>query len=226
MFYSDEVLKMLTSLELRWLNKGDALPFPQLVFCENYIESLGSYFAPFIGELLIENKFYDCKNGLILISTNKNLILSEMTTLEIEIPHVLAHEYRHHWQQFNVTEVEESEFQDKSDNSWLNLVDYYLTYKSEMDALMFSQKKEYSEMDELILDVIRGRVKLESLPKVQEFEEPEEPEEVFEVIKDEETDEEEIVADEEEIIEEENFEVIDSLINKYWDEKNIWTLFS
>lgn len=201
---------MLTSLELRWLAKGDSLPYPKLVFCENFIESLGSYYPPFIGELMIEDKFYDCKNGLIIISTNKDLVLKDVTNLDIEIPHVLAHEYRHHWQQFN-SKIIESECEDKYDNPWMNQIDYYVNCQTEMDALIFSQQKEFSNLDRMIIGAMNGTIDFEYMPEIKETERPKNEEEVYEII-----------WEDDESEEEENTML--DLISQYFDDHTIWNI--
>jgi len=94
-----------------------------------------------------------------------------------------------------------------------------------MDALLFSQKKEFSEIDRLILDIISAKVDFEYLPEIEGFEEIEKEENVYEIVSEDENKDENELEDEDNDDDNDKTELIDSLVNKYWNEHTIWNIF-
>lgn len=96
----------------------------------------GGYYYPSREELLLDDKWYRPDNGLILVNP----------LYPKDIPHTLAHEWRHHWQRFHGIPYDGIPFTGD------NYRDYYMRSQSEGDALRFALR--YAPIDEGAADLI------------------------------------------------------------------------
>ena len=133
-----------------WLYRLDKfLPTPILVFDKD--PGYGGYYLdPERTEYQIGDSFYDCRNGIIVVST--------LECNYSAIPNVIAHEYRHHWQFCKGWIYDGIGWNSPSDDEYdITLKNYFKSSKSEMDALLFSIKVAYDRVVEYWLDLMEIR---------------------------------------------------------------------
>lgn len=142
---------MRPSIDLNWLSRRDKqLPIPQLHYDPLLEEYGGVYYDPEFGIFEYdENHTFDCKNGLIVVST----------IYEEDIESTLAHEWRHHWQTFNGCcldyeyGLESYDFSDW-DTYDHNIKRYFLENDFEFDALLFEARMTKNEQAKERLSLI------------------------------------------------------------------------
>ncbi len=128
----------MRSIDLHWLSKKEKdITLPNLLYTE--VEDCGACYYPnkfFGNEVLINNKYYDCSNGLIVVNTN------ELYGDKNEVENALAHEWRHHCQFLRNIYLENKIRYNFNDSETYdeNIVNYFLNDPTEMDALLFSLK--------------------------------------------------------------------------------------
>ncbi len=123
---------MLSSLELNWLKHYDkSLILPKVVFSEN-LEFSGCYYCPHNSETYIDGKLYPREKGIIVVNPIENMV---------GIAETISHEWRHHWQFFNMPEQDSKEWNSKGWDLYSNynnaIVEFFRNSLSEMDALKF-----------------------------------------------------------------------------------------
>lgn len=135
---------MRKSLELNWLHRySKHLPTPELVFVDGMEDKAGFYVWPDEVEFETGGKCYKANNGLICIST----VWPE------NIPEVLAHEWRHHWQYCTFGYIPEWPYIETEDYEY----DTYRYFSAwhEMDAELFAHRKHPTEWSEWWLDLMK-----------------------------------------------------------------------
>jgi hypothetical protein len=126
---------VVRSIEINWLRRFDrSLVVPEIVFhlgvAHNGVgECSGFYAHPGKYELLIDGRYVDAHFGIIVVGLDKR----------IDIPGVLAHEWRHHWQLHNGFEWDHLKW-DASRGWEAGIRKYFRSSRSEMDALTFERK--------------------------------------------------------------------------------------
>lgn len=133
----------MKSLELNWIRKYDkSLIIPEVVF-SSLSWVAGQYYKPDNDEIYIDGVGYSMRFGLIEVSERQN-------KTDVDIASTLAHEWRHHWQIFNLpTRTYNYYWPHEFDNSDYDdmIIKYFTSNELEMDALRF-QKKYSSVCDE------------------------------------------------------------------------------
>lgn len=142
----------MKSLELNWIRKFDkSLSMPEVVY-SSIDWAGGQYFHPEENEICIDGKYYNISRGLIEISVSNNVSSKEISS-------TIAHEWRHHWQYFNLP-YEKNKFkwpQTYDDQKYNKLItNYFLLNPLEMDALQFQKKYSsiYEEWEEILHDYL------------------------------------------------------------------------
>lgn len=139
------------SLEFNWLKKFDrSLVTPAIVFANKpHVEGQecgGYYVRPGKHEWFLDEKYYDCRFGLIVVSTDWE---SPAATI--------AHEWRHHWQLHNGIEFDDKPFD--ASLKWCAAVrKYFRESRSEMDALLFEARAVRLGEHEQMMDAVFGIV--------------------------------------------------------------------
>jgi len=141
----------LSSLELNWLSKKDKyLPIPEVVFVDSFYAG-GCYFHPDRCQVLIGDKFINCDKGIIIVNTEYAEKDSELMYSNNWIPSCLAHEWRHHWQYYNVDDEKDYinwSFEGyDTDEYWESIFSFFEKSNKELDALKFQHNiypTEYS----------------------------------------------------------------------------------
>lgn len=131
---------MLNSLELNWLrNEDKTLPLPQVVFAP-LTTIQGEYFFPSRSELYLGGRFYDRRHGVIVVST----IHPDY------IPSIIAHEWRHHWQEFHGWHYDGIGWQHTNELSRYerNIRAYFTRSRCEADALRFELRRAPCEVND------------------------------------------------------------------------------
>jgi len=88
----------------------------------------GMYCAPEKKEIMLQGKHYSLVKGLIV------LVCIPGGDLDAS----LAHEYRHHWQIMNGWKFDGREYNNPNQSYKQNIIRYFLSSRSEMDAHLFS----------------------------------------------------------------------------------------
>lgn len=128
-------------MELHFLYKLDKfLPTPQVIFDRDTRYS-GYYLYPEKEEYQIGDKFYDCRNGIIVV-----------TSLE-GTESILLHEYRHHWQFTKGWIYDGIGWNDPIDYNQ-SIVDFFMNSYSEMDAFLFSYNRCKDELEESWMELL------------------------------------------------------------------------
>ena len=146
----------MKSIDLYFLSKQNkSLSLPNIIY-ENITNifncSACYYSSKFFKEILINNKYYNCNKGLIVINTDTDFCDKN------EIENTIAHEWRHHYQHLkNIYEIINNNYkwEENYDNEIIN---FYTKYQTEMDALLFSQKIAPTEENKYIINLIRSRL--------------------------------------------------------------------
>ena len=127
----------MPSLELNWLRTLDkTLPTPIVLFTDSPFSS-GSYYFPRRQEILIQDSYFPLDRGLIAVSSTTN-----------SVGNTLAHEFRHHWQEFHFSHNHPKAF-DRS-LAYHDAIVKYFTYQWwELDALLWSMDKALDEASEI-----------------------------------------------------------------------------
>lgn len=131
----------MRSLEINWLRRFDrSLIVPQVVFAQqprmaNGLNCSGIYLHPGKYEYAIEGKFYDGWCGLLVIGTAD----------PADIPALIAHEWRHHWQMHRGIEYDGVEWNDPRAatdiDAWeASTKRYFRRSRCEFDALRFEMQ--------------------------------------------------------------------------------------
>ena len=142
---------MNKSIELNWIRRrvDKSIPIPEVVFFP-LEDAAGRYYPSVLGNEIydIDGHPHSLKYGVIVIST----------FWEDEIESTIAHEWRHHWQWFHGIEFEINKFKDETLGYDKALKEYFITSKTELDALRFEHKyagvSEYHK--ELLKDLLVG----------------------------------------------------------------------
>jgi len=117
--------------ELNWLRKETKhISVPELVIDSGVSKASATYFWPANEEVLIKDKFYDCKNGIIAINADSTIMVSS-----------LAHEWRHHVQYYYHGSSCKSTAWKNKKNYKKEIIDYFTNNIWEMDALLYEIKK-------------------------------------------------------------------------------------
>ena len=142
----------MRSIELHWLSKKEKdITLPNIIFEDGgdygacYYSSLKNREIFYHPEIEINGKNHDCTKGLIVINTSTYEANNEKNYIE----NAIAHEWRHHCQKLrNITDEHFLKL------DWLdykkykeNIIKYFLTYPTEMDALIYSQRIAPCETD-------------------------------------------------------------------------------
>ena len=126
----------MKSFELNWIRKVDkSIPIPEVIFFP-LSDATGMYFSPDCDNVMFDadGYSYSMDYGVIVVST---LAKNE------DIEGTIAHEWRHHWQQYNGFEYDEStitEYDEEKMNYDEFAFQYFTTSKAELDALRFEYK--------------------------------------------------------------------------------------
>ena len=133
----------LPSLETRWLSKGEALPQPNIGYCD----------SKDYGGLYLHPHKEESHNGGIIIppSANGTIIISDFDD-EFQLI-TLVHEWRHHWQYWNGINSDSLNWQDKEDY-YDELFNYFKSSWTEYDALRFEVLKTNSELSKWTLEKV------------------------------------------------------------------------
>lgn len=135
-------------MDLHWLYKLDKfLPTPILVF--DYEKEYGGYYLhPEKTEYQIGDSFFNCKNGIIVVSTAFD---------HNSLQNTIAHEYRHHWQFCKGWIYDGIGWNLPSEEDYdITLKNFFNSSKSEMDAYLFSVKVAYDKVMEYWLELLNG----------------------------------------------------------------------
>ena len=140
----------MKSLELNWLRKkvDKSIPIPEVVY--HPLENAGGqYYPPDNYELYDpDGKPYSMRYGVIVIDPEYKPYQS-----------TIAHEWRHHWQEFNGIKYDTPEYVD-DDDYCKQVKKYYSTSKAELDALRFQYKYAgfdgpYKEWEEMLYPILK-----------------------------------------------------------------------
>ena len=131
----------MRSLETRWLKLEKWITVPEIVVLPNHKdqEYQACFYWPEDNRLLVEDGCdYDMRDGLIIIHA---------TSLDDELPECIAHEMRHVWQYYRGWRYDGNtkiSFSDETKKKQ-NIIQYFTTSISEMDALQYSLLKAPSQ---------------------------------------------------------------------------------
>ena len=146
-------------IELGWLNhKAKDLTPPALFVVEGLVLGFtsGCYYRPFRGEVVLDGRCVSTERGLIVISG-----LNESRGLDSqEAPNALAHEWRHHWQTFNVRRGLPSHWGKSWSADYENSIVKFFKNPHEMDALLFSYHIAPCETTRLWLSFIQKNMQM------------------------------------------------------------------
>jgi len=119
---------VLPSLELNWLRKDKDIPMPLILF--EKISVGGYYCRPAKTEWYLNGKHYPLDNGLLVVNieTEYDFIVNG-----------IAHEWRHHWQWW-MGVTSDCPGWNGGGSYKKNIMQYFLCSRTEMDALLFSNK--------------------------------------------------------------------------------------
>jgi hypothetical protein len=120
--------------ELNWIAKKEKGVMLPLIIFES-IDAGGYYYNPEKNEIMLNEKYYPLDKGLIVI---------DISSPE-EILNTIAHEWRHHIQFMNGIEMEAMEWDNDKEDYKQNIIDYFTQSRTEMDALLFSNKHAPTE---------------------------------------------------------------------------------
>jgi hypothetical protein len=130
---------MRRSIELNWLSRHHKqIPLPNLYYDETLTDYGGIYYSPWPEPHDHEGKEFYAPNGLIVVSTHPECIDDFESTL--------AHEWKHHHQEFNGWNKEY--LNGLEDYDWSD----YDTYDEEI--------KRYFRENDFELDALRFEVKM------------------------------------------------------------------
>lgn len=130
---------------LHWLGKLDkSLPKPRIVFADITWCS-GFYAGPDFGLVNINGTLHDTGPGLICISTENPEYMTS----------TLVHEWRHHWQRYNIGQFPEWKWRTPAhDENFQVNYDKAIKAWHEKDALAFEYKHARSELNEIFMEII------------------------------------------------------------------------
>lgn len=138
---------MKKSLELNWIRNFDkSLVIPEVVYSN--VNAGGCYTSPVNNTIVIDDKEYDCRYGIIEVSIDHPEYADA----------ILAHEWRHHWQACHGWNHEykykwNHDNYDDDYDVYCNAVIQYLTLNpQELDAIRFQYKysRLYEEWEGLL----------------------------------------------------------------------------
>ena len=121
----------LPGMETRWLSRHERhLPTPSVVYVENL--SLGGlYVPPWNDAQIVEGIEIPPSNGTIMIGEWGD---------DMPAAGILAHEWRHHWQQWNGWKYDGIGWNSPTDYT-SGIREYFSKSRSEMDALRYEIKR-------------------------------------------------------------------------------------
>lgn len=121
--------------ELNWIAKKTITITKPVIAFEN-IDYGGCYYPPSKCEILVNDRHYTLDKGLIIINPTETK----------EIVNCIAHEWRHHLQFMTGIKPESIEWDYKNGDYEQSIIDYFTKSKTEMDALLYSNKYAPSEL--------------------------------------------------------------------------------
>lgn len=137
----------LPSLELRWLmRRHKDLTVPRV-----YIGPLEGYAGFYIAPEETEEEFPDGTT----IDCRRGIIASAPQPAGMRLESTLAHEFRHHWQQFNLREPYDWPKLTPGADHKQEMVEYFTTSRMEEDALLFECKWAPDDVNMQRLDWVR-----------------------------------------------------------------------
>ena len=145
---------MIRSLEINWLRKFDrSIPIPEVVFEYGLshpcgAESGGLYYEPQSNEVLIGERYYDLRFGLIAVNSK----------WPDDIPGTIAHEWRHHWQRHNDIEFDSPVW--TGDREYNASIRRHFSSRCERDALLFENKIDPRGYNQVWMDLVFGGQRL------------------------------------------------------------------
>ena len=142
----------MRSIELGWIaRRAKDLPLPNIVFTSKLPDCGGCYYKPQHGGVYVDLVRYDLSHGLIVIADDG----------DDHTGSTIAHEWRHHWQLFNLGDCKAIGWGSvlaSSVNYEAAIKRYYRGSSTEMDALLFQHKYSPSKTTDYwfgLLDVKR-----------------------------------------------------------------------
>lgn len=138
------MLLQLPNRELNWIRrKAKDLPVPAIVLChvtDDYPGAAACCWAAENDEYCIGGEWIDFRKGAILIDPRH---LTNRFTFEA----TLAHEWRHHWQNYNIAGRYIFPVQTPGLSHKASMVEYFTTSPHEFDALTFESKYAPDEVN-------------------------------------------------------------------------------
>ena len=124
--------------ELNWLNKKNKdISLPLFVY-QNNLPYSGCYYRPEKSEILINERYYSLKKGLIVMQPDNDD--------DDFMINAIAHEWRHHWQENNGIKLNSVRWDLLQGTYDQKIVKYFKSSYTEMDALLWASKIYPSEI--------------------------------------------------------------------------------
>ena len=135
----------LNSLELRWVHRqAKDLIYPDILYVPKLPNASGCFYHPTKKrELLVGNRIYDLSKGMIIVSERID---------SIELPNVIAHEWRHYWQFCKMGDLKGVGFD--ATMPYQKAIQKFFKSPIEKDALLFSHKVAPSPLSDYWLELI------------------------------------------------------------------------
>ena len=139
------------SLETNWLKRFDrSLTQPEVVFVADLnidgVKVGGYYIEPQSREVAVGEFLVDAQFGVIAVSSNKE---------DDFIASTIAHEWRHHWQRHNGIKFDHIKWTGDKSIPWEDSIrKYFLSSRSEMDALLFEGRTSKSVDTDMMRDAV------------------------------------------------------------------------
>ena len=133
----------MRSIELGWLSRRDkGLPLPLIIFTPKLNGCSGYYSRPQNTESLVDGKFINLTNGLIVCEEDDG------------VDGTIAHEWRHHWQLFHFGKNDNPIQFDESIDYDLAIKKYFKD-RMELDALLFSHRIAPNHSSEYWINLVK-----------------------------------------------------------------------
>jgi hypothetical protein len=142
----------LPGMETRWLSRHDRhLPTPSVVYVQGL--SFGGLYVPPWHEVQIVE-------GIEIPPSNGTIMIGEWGD-EMPPAGILAHEWRHHWQQWNGWKYDGIGWNSPADYTTA-IREYFTKSRSEMDALKYETMRASCDHSKWVLSICQPNVKVGS----------------------------------------------------------------